>query len=284
MDFHASAIHCIDFRRILNLVERSCYRIQIKPFTSSHPSSIYRNIATMFGFSFNPMSKDEPKPRPHSQSQSSTSLSQTPESPSCSLNQKATTDSDFDFIVIKQVDSRPLYTSQSPSHLSPYAYSQPSSRSRSHSRSSHSSTSSVDWNDAVLRDSAVAFGSQRRHSKSKRSSSRIAIDSSTSGNSRRPSTTSLAPSSPASVSVANSRSSSRHRSSVSSVEMDEEAQIAWDAWQAFRAKYASKHDKDEEEIEEQQLAGGRYGAGRGYVEYTHRKSCQGDCEGRCFGK
>lgn len=161
---------------------------------------------------------------------------------------------DFDFIVIKQIDSRPLYASRSQPH-------------DHHQHRHHSSVSPSAWSDSIATESALAFGGQRRK-KSKSSTAEM----------RSERLSSMEISRPSSRNSLRSSKSPRPDSRIGSVSSTESEADA--AWREFREKY---EPSGVVEVQPRTI-GGRYGAGRGYIEYQHRRSCSGNCEGACFGK
>lgn len=191
-----------------------------------------------------------------------------------SLESLTRKDSSYDFIVYKleTVDSRPLY----PSSMS--SISSRSSSRRRHSRKTIPSKFDLDM------ESALAFGGTKRGRKPQKSR-HLSPPSTNQSRSSSRSTTSSSTSSRLAMS---SNGWSVASSPASTVMSDAELSLSaekdkFEAWSAFRAKYALKHEMNPNK-QRSISPFGRYSAGSGYVEYRHRKTCKGECEGACFGK
>lgn len=156
-----------------------------------------------------------------------------------------------------------IYKTQTMENFSSLSSSQNKSKSRVSSIRSRDETYSKYNLDF---ESVLAFGGMRRkHKKSPKSADEPAEASNTDACKETRN------------SYVSSRSSSSARSSASSTLYDFQE---YSDWTAFRAKYEDKHKGDHDPF----ICGGRYGPGRGYVEYRHRRDCDGSCHGICLGK
>lgn len=162
-------------------------------------------------------------------------------------SQASRTDTNYDFIVYKtqEMDKSPF-----------------SDQSRTKPNLSSRGERQNRYNLDV--ESVLAFGGMRRKSRTTKKQIKHSEHSSKSIE---------VPRSP-SVSSGSSKSYSCDESTLTSDSEDQSD------WAAFRAKYEAKHEPHDE----MNTCGGRYGPGRGSVEYRHRHDCDGSCRGICFGK
>ena len=180
-------------------------------------------------------------------------------STSSSKTSSSRTDSHHPFIVLKAVDTRPLYVGNG-----------------------HDSLSATSWSDDLNISSVLAFGGQKRQRKSKSSgSSTRSVSPAFSSSSRDPSISEPFPLWSGRASLVDVPTATPLLVNVE-VHPEQYSEAEKEAsWRAFRAKYQRA-----EYLESEKLGGFdcRYGPGRGFARYRHRKGCDVSCEGACFGR